>query len=165
MKLIKLSGKYGAGKYAMVDDEDYEELNKYKWSACNPYKNIFYAKRTITRTENGKQMFEMLLMHRYILNCKGKERVDHADGNTLNNQKNNIRIATISQNNANRSKYEGYTSKYLGVYLFKNKYWRAACKKDGKIHIKSCKTEIQAALEYNKMASEYHGEFAKLNII
>ena len=36
---------------------------------------------------------------------------------------------------------------------------------DGKVIQKKYKTEIEAAVGYNKMAIEYHGEFAKLNII
>ncbi len=46
MKLIELGGKYGSviGNYAQVDDEDYEELNKYKWHAVN-HKGLYYAAR------------------------------------------------------------------------------------------------------------------------
>lgn len=64
-----------------------------------------------------------------------------------------------------RTKYKGYTSDYLGVFLFQNKYWRAACKKDGKIYTITCKTEKEAAEKYNEMTKLYHGEYAKLNII
>ncbi len=105
-------------------------------------------------------------MHRLILNLD-KELCDHKDGNGLNNQRNNIRAATKSQNNMN--KIGRGSSSYLGVYIHKKdavKKWRAQIKvNDKKIHIGVFEREEDAALAYNKMAIKYHKEFANLNII
>ncbi len=175
MKLIELVGKNGSivGNYAMVDDADYEWLNQWKWHCGG--NGTGYAVRSfpIPKTE-GIQKFKQVPMHRLIMQVSDpKIHVDHEDHNGFNNQRNNLRIATSSQNGANRKVKINSKSKYLGLCTQKviNKYgteyiyWKATCIKDGKDYNKYCKTEIEAALEYNKMAIKYHGEFANLNII
>ena len=104
-KQIKLSqqGK-NRGKYvALVDDEDFEGLNKYRWSAM-PVGRTVYAVRNI----NGK----MITMHAYLCGRDGFE-VDHIDGDGLNNSRLNLRIATREQNARNRKIIAG--RKYKGV--------------------------------------------------
>lgn len=163
MKLIPLTGKYGAiiGNYAQVDDSDYEWLSQWRWSGHWSGK-IVYAKRT--------KGIETILMHREILGLSNpKIQGDHKDHNGLNNQRNNIRIATCSQNNANsKKKGTGRYSDYKGVSYAIIKgvgYWTADCIKFNVSQSKVFKTEVEAALEYNKMAIELHGEFAYLNIL
>jgi hypothetical protein len=92
MKRIKLT----QGKYALVDDEDFESLNKYKW-----YFHQGYAIRN-TKMKFGKRT--TIFMHRIITNCpKGKD-VDHINMNGLNNQKYNMRVCKRSQNITNDKK-------------------------------------------------------------
>ena len=164
MKLIYLGGKYGSivGNYAQVSDEDYEELNQYKWYAQQPRKEKLYAVRMVNR--------KLIKMHRIILKLTSSDsQGDHIDGNGLNNQRNNLRIATHSQNMANRKANKRGISKYLGVSARKRngqiKYWQAQCCSSGIKYTKIYKTEVEAAVSYNEMALKYHGEFAKLNII
>lgn len=160
MRLIKLSQGY----YAKVDDEDYFWLNLWKWAIHRTQSKI-YAVR------NGdKSMGEpaSIHMHRQILGTLfSGELGDHKNGDGLDNQRHNLRVATKAQNNQNRVKKEGTTSKYIGVNKIrfgKHEYWEAACCK-GKIKKRKLfKDEIEAAKFYNKMAAELHGEFAKLNV-
>lgn len=172
MKLINLTGKKGSviGNYVMVDDEDYDYLNQWVWHYGG---NGSYAVRSfpIPKTE-GNQKYRPTGMHRIIMKLTDpKVYVDHIYGNGLNNQRSNLRIATNSQNSANRK--IASKSKYLGVCIQKvtNKYgteytyWKATCKKDNVVYQKHCKTKIEAALQYNEWAKELHGEFARLNII
>lgn len=113
MKLIELTGKWGSiiGNYAQVSDEDYEEINQYKWwCAKKPY--TFYAIRRIYTNKKGKE----ISMHRELLNISNsKLEGDHIDHNGLNNQRNNLRIATRSQNQVNKVKRKPTQSKYIGV--------------------------------------------------
>lgn len=158
MKLITLGWKSRANPfYAMVDDSDFAWLSAYSWHVWK-HKHTYYA-RTFT---NGRSLF----MHRVILGLDDpKILTDHEDHNGLNNQRNNIRIATSSQNNANRRSFNRGSSKYKGVcWREKRKKWRAyICVENKRTDIGCYETEKEAALAYNKRALELHGEFANLN--
>lgn len=163
MKLIPLSesSKKYVGYFAKVDDEDYSRLMQWKWYV---YKagNTHYAFRKQKLSPNK---WRSISMHFEILKTPKGMLVDHKDHDGLNNQKNNIRTATKSQNCRNVTARKDCTSKYLGVQCV-NGIYRALIKhKEKKIHIGSFYTEIEAAEAYNKSASEYFGEFANLNVI
>lgn len=152
MKEIKLT----QGKVALVDDDDFEYLNQWKWYA-HKKPNTFYAIRN-----------PHVKMHRLIMGVTDpKILVDHCDLDGLNCQKQNLRIATKSQNGANRISVKNGTSKYLGVHFdySRNKWVAALTKNYKKAYSKRFNSEHEAALAYNKKATELHGEFAKLNVI
>lgn len=90
---------------------------------------------------------------------------DHIDGNGLNNQRNNLRACTFSQNNANTRSRNNTSSSYLGVSWSKReKKWRASIQKNGKTKsLGYWDSEIKAAKVYNYEAIKLHGTFAKLN--
>jgi len=111
------------GKFALVDDEDFEHLNQWKWHVARN-KKIFYAAR---KQSVSPQLVTTILMHRQVLNYKGKLLIDHKDHDGLNNQKYNLEIGTSSQNAFNRKGLqETNTSGVAGVYWHKrNKKWIA----------------------------------------
>jgi hypothetical protein len=160
MKKIPLT----QGKFALVDDEDYEDLIQFKWYAlcC---RNTFYAARKIW--VDKKQIME--LMHRRILDLKfgdGKY-TDHVNHNELDNRQKNLRICTNRENLCNRPKQHNNTSGYKGVSWHKrNKKWQAYTYVDSrKKHLGLFKSKIKAAQVYNEAAIKYHGKFACLNQI
>ncbi len=162
----------------MVDDEDFEFLNQWKWY-CHPIKSkyseepIFYARRSYTENNIKKSVY----MHRFILKLRDKNTsVDHIDHNGLNNQKLNLRTADKRQNAVNQRPMRG-TSKYLGVSY---RYWKnrqGDIKERWVIQIQIEKSkrknlgvfpytpegEIEAAKKYDLMAKNIYGEFANLN--
>ncbi len=149
MKEIKLS----RGKVALVDDIDFNTINKYNWNAA--YRSgKYYAQRK----EGDKHIY----MHRQIMGATDrKDIIDHKDGDGLNNQRTNIRRCTFSENQKNK-KPSG-TSKYLGVNLHGGR-WRAGITYNGKCyHLGLFKNEVDAAKEYDKAAIINHGEFANIN--
>ena len=149
------------GKIAIVDEEDFERLSKYKW-CTRKGGNTFYAIRWGPRVDGKRRV---ILMHREILGLKpGDPDVDHRDGNGLNNQKKNLRIATKSQNAMNQQKTRG-TSRFKGVYWHKpSKKWRARiCVNGEQKQLGHFMDEEEAARAYDEKAREIFGEFAKTN--
>lgn len=113
----------------------------------------------------------LIRVHRWILgNPKGKI-VDHINGNKYDLRKSNLRIATASQNCANKRKTtkRKCTSTYKGVYKNKTSIrWHSAIKfpKTNKtVYLGSFSTELEAAVAYNTKARELYGEYARINEI
>ena len=104
------------GKVAQVDDEDFEELNQFKWCA-GKYGKMHYAMRQ-SATLNGKR--RIIRMHYAIVGKLPDLEIDHIDGNGLNNQKSNLRFVTHRQNGQN-NKNAIKTSQYPGVCLDKRR--------------------------------------------
>jgi len=165
MKEIRLT----QGKVALVDDEDYEWLNQWKWNAYRPKGVTWYAKRCVRDSESRRNI--NVLMHRVIMGlCHGNPlTVDHIDGNGLNNQQSNLRVCTLAQNVRNRHVVIG-KSKYRGVCLCSGRLgkrpWRASINTGGKnLWLGKYATEEEAAVAYNGAALEYFGRFANLNMV
>ena len=153
MKKISLT----QNKFTVVDDEDYEYLNQWKWCSKD-YISTFYAGRK-------QDSHTTILMHRVIMDCPSNKYVDHIDGDGLNNQKSNLRVCSNSENGRNRGKQSNNKSGYKGVSIHNrgNKF-RAQIKAEGKlIHLGVFETAEDAAKVYDQKALELHGEFSVLN--
>jgi|GraSoiStandDraft_45_1057281.scaffolds.fasta_scaffold25402_1 hypothetical protein len=145
-------------KQAIVDEQDYEYLNQWKWHFDGRY-----AARTKWMKELQKEI--KIYMHKEIFQAK---IVDHINGNQLDNRRENLREVTGSQNNMNQTVQKRKKhSKYKGVSWDKSRNkWIAYCKKDGKMYnLGRYESELKAVLVYNQKALELFGEFARLNKI
>jgi hypothetical protein len=151
------------GIFTIVDDEDFEYLNQWKWFA-NLQGKKFYARRAIT-VSKGKQ--KTIFMHRFIMKPEKGMVIDHLDGNPLNNQKSNLRICTHADNMRNSKIPINNTSGFKGVSFFKknNTYMSSIRFNDKKIYLGLFIDPIDAAKAYNAAALKYHGEFANINKI
>ena len=150
MKEIKLSN----GMVTMVDDENYEHLNKFKWHSQKG-RYTYYVIR------HGNKENTTIRMHREIMNPQKKMEIDHIDHNGLNNQKYNLRICTRSENHMN----EDHKGKLKGSY-YERKYglFKSRITHNGKdIFLGYYKTRIEAAVAYDRAALKYFGEYANLN--
>lgn len=163
MKEIELT----KGKVAVVDDEDFKKLSKYRWLA-QLHRNTWYAIRLENTGEyydNGRPKRTKIRMHRQILGFPPWD-TDHKDHNGLNNKKENLRKCTSSQNRANSFPIH---AGFKGVYYRKAKHSRNEYKavigyENKHIHIGSFKSACMAARAYDTKARQLFGEFARLNL-
>jgi hypothetical protein len=152
----------GEGRFTMVEPADFYWLNNYHWST-SARKERPYAVRY---AHLPKDKIKTISMHREIMNFPAERLVDHENGDTLDNRRDNLRIATSEQNAYNKQKTKSKTSsRFIGVYFEKQKSrWIVRIKyKENRIYLGCFKDEIEAARAYDAGAKKYHGEFARLN--
>lgn len=156
-RLIRLT----QGKFAIVDEEDFERVNQYRWCTHN-HGNTSYAIRGYKNDNKSCGV----KMHRFVLNFPDTS-IDHINGNGLDNRKCNLRVCTHSMNMGNRSSNKDSCSKYKGVYYHKvNRKFVSELNYGGnRIYLGSFTDETEAAKAYDIKAKELYGEFAKLNLL
>lgn len=152
MKKIPLT----QGKFAIVDDRDFQWLNKYKWWALKQSKR-YYAVGWI----NGKR----ITMHRVIIQIKHNEFIDHKNHDGLDNRRCNLRLCSNAQNIANQQKRVNTRSKFRGITYDKSRNkWRSEIRVNQKlITIGRFEEEKDAAIARDIAALKYQGEFSVLN--
>lgn len=143
--------------FAIINIEDKGIVTQYEWRGQVERFNSIYP---IAKGNHIPRIF----MHSLILHDLGKQKPDHINNNPLHNTRNNLRLASNSQNCMNRLKtIFKSSSKYKGVTF--NKRTRKWLVRIKQIYIGLFDDEKEAAIAYNKEALILFGEFAKLNII
>lgn len=155
MKQVPISGEH----FALVDEADYElAMSAGPWH-LHPAPNTFYAK---TRLKSGEGRRVTRYLHSHLT---GWPLVDHVNGNGLDNRRANLRPATSSQNQANRKLRRDSASGFKGVYWYPDRNcWRARITVNRQVHsLGYFATREEAARAYDTAASDFFGEFARLN--
>lgn len=156
------------GKFAIVDDHNYEWLTQWKWQAIRCGRRMWYARRCERygpRSENKKRD---IYMHRVIAKAKHGEDVDHYNDDGLDNRESNLRRCSRRENIQNMRPYlKPGTSRHRGVsWNTRRQKWQAKIECSSRIHhIGFFDDESDAAVAYNDAARKYYGEFARLNIL
>src|SRR6266508_3911655 len=149
------------GKTTIIDFEDFDKVRGYKWCILAGTRTS-YAKRAVCI--NGRT--KTILMHREILGLTSLNQfVDHIDGNGLNNQRENLRIASKRENGWNQThKMKACSSKFKGVCWHKTaKKWESYINVHRhKINLGLFNSENEAAEAYITAAKTYFGEFAHM---
>jgi hypothetical protein len=140
------------GKVALVDDADCEWLSQWKWRSRLANKRYWYAATGRTT-----------LMHRVILGLVGRQVCDHIDGDTLNNQRYNLRESSYAGNAQNRNKQS--KTIFKGVHFNKRQgRFAVRVRVNGmKRHVGYFDDPVDAAKAYDRAALESYGEFARTN--
>lgn len=158
MKIIPLT----RGQVAIVDDEDFEQFGHLNWYAswCKETRS-FYARRTQPRDANGKR--KVSILHREILRLDDpKIKGDHKNHDTLDCRRENLRVATHSQNTSHRKGVDAHnTSGFRGVCWNKKlRKWASKIQKDGiDIFLGYFVNKMDAADAYAAANLHYFGEF------
>ena len=150
------------GKIAIVDDDDFEYLNQWKWY-CRAHDYAVRDMRVINDSRLSKTNY--VLMHREVIYAPAGYEVDHVNHNTLDNRKENLRLCTHSQNAKNTKMPKNNTSGYKGVNWKKerNKWYAYITVEQTRLFLGYYNNVIEAAHAYDYAASIYFGEFACLN--
>lgn len=158
-KAVYFSGEKGKGKFAIVDDADYELVKNIRWFMNNDG----YAIGRAVRGSGGKNK----LMHRFIMDAPPEFQVDHVNGDRLDNRRENLRFCDTRLNNRNmRPGARGGSSRFKGVHFCnEKKKWTATIKGvDRRYHLGRFDDEIEAARAYDAKAKELFGEFFRPNL-
>jgi HNH endonuclease/AP2 domain len=150
------------GKLSLVDDRDYDEAAKIKWQCGNG--RSCYPVHSIKK--NGRDC--NIYLHHLIWNRHNNPlsegmQIDHINRNRLDNRLENLRPCNNSQNHANMLRKKEHTSKFKGVCWRANR-WQAQIRCNYKQHyLGRFNSEIDAAMAYDKAASQLFGRFALIN--
>lgn len=152
--------KLTQGFYALVDAEDYERVNQYRWTVYKS-RSTFYATSSQPKLNGNKST----PMHRFIMRARSGRLVDHANRNGLDNRKSNLRFCLPSENSINSpsKKRKNCSSRFKGVWWREPSWCAGISSGDKTIHLGSHAKERDAAKAYNKKALELYGRFAWLN--
>lgn len=147
-------------KIAIVDANDYEWLSKWKWQASwNQSSQSYYAVHSMKVA--GKTI--KVSMHRLILGLNPGDirNGDHRNHDTLDNRRNNLRIATFSQNKQNSLRRKDNNSGFKGVsWDSEKRKWRVRIAVDGRpIRLGRFASLELAHAAYCDAAKKYHREF------
>ena len=155
-----LTGEYGIGYCTNTgnpfyfDLEDYDKIKEYSWLEVVYGKSEYHEVRTTVSTKPRKS----LRLHQVIcgITC------DHIDRNPLNNRRNNLRLATVTENNRNRSLFRNNTSGVIGVtFEPRRDGWRARIHYEQKRYELGVFKEKEDAIKARLQAeAKYYKEFA-----
>ena len=140
-----------SNEVTLVDEDTYNTYKDVKF--CLTPKGYVRTTRKINRK----------FIH-VLIASSGTLHVDHINGNKLDNRRCNLRLCTNQQNLCNRGKTKLNTSGYKGVSNHQGK-WRCAVWLNGKsTRISGYSTTHSAAIVYNILSHELHGEYAQGNV-
>jgi len=149
------------GFVALVDDEDFDRVSGFKWTATKTKTNVYAVHKV--RTAGGRHTSQLL--HRFIMDVTNPDiDVDHKDHDGLNCQRANLRLCVRGENNGNAKKRRG-TSKFKGVSWDSGRQlWRAHITVRGRLtFLGRYGDERDAAIAYDDAARSAFGEFALVN--
>jgi hypothetical protein len=131
------------------------DVRWFAWQA----KHCKYVRSTVRVGETQKSV----KLHRLLMEVSTSELVDHRDGDTLNNSRSNLRVATHSESNANRAITNKFGFKGVAQRLSDGMFVAKTKKHERCYWAGPFESVLEAAVAYDRLALQHHGEFARLN--
>jgi hypothetical protein len=154
MKLLPLT----KGRFAKVDDSDFEYLSQFKWTVTRKYNNDY-----VKRSKSIKGVTHVVYLHRELMGFPVGMQVDHRNGDGLDNQRHNLRVCTKANNVRNRRRQHNQKNVYIGVQECSKGFRARIWSNGGTLDLGIFDTAIEAAKVRDRKAFELRGEFAHLN--
>lgn len=154
MKIIYLFG----GKETLVDDEDYEFYNQWKWQLS--------PTGYVARSAHIQNIRRRVYLHRLVTRCPSDKVVDHINKNRLDNRKSNLRICSQKENTVANNGWKTAEIKYKGVSYMSSGGKKITTKYRARIgnkHLGCFDSPEEAARAYDAEAKKIYGRFAYLN--
>lgn len=152
---IKLSKNiYTKDTHFIIDDADEIEVKKHSWHVTTKMNGHLYI-----RNEKGR------VLHWFLMKPPANKLIDHINGNTFDNRRSNLRLASKSQNAQNQKLRSSSRTGFKGVCFerFTNKYKVQIVHNGKNINLGRYLTARQAAEVYDNKAIELFGQYAKTN--
>jgi hypothetical protein len=155
---VAVTIRLSRGLFSLIDVEDLERVSLHKWWARSrrTIAPTFYA---VTKIE-GKSTY----LHRFVMGAPRGIQVDHRNLDPLDCRKENLRLATHSQNCQNRNSSQAAPAGFKGVIPTESGRFASRIELNNKkIWLGTFSTAEQAARAYDAKARELFGDFARLN--
>ena len=144
------------------------ETGEFRWKK-SPSNNVFENSIAGSKHPNGYINIQFLnkdyrahrLAYKMYYGIEPDGMLDHIDLNKSNNRINNLRIATIAQNQANTKARNTNRTGVKGVSLRSYGYIARFRFNKKEIHLGTYKTIEEASLAYEQATKKYFGEFAR----
>lgn len=149
------------GGVTLVDADDYDWLNKFKWQMLTTPQGRHYVQRSVKVAGKVHSQF----LHRLIMDAPKGMVVDHVNNDGLDNRRSNLRVTTQSRNLMKQTPRKTSTSQYRGVSLYKyTGRWTAKARVDGREYpLGYFGTEEEAARAYDRLVYDLTHDLAFLN--
>lgn len=144
------------GKKTLIDTSDYDLVSKRKW-----YFDRYYAATNAPMSLVRKGVKRKIYLHRFLLNAREGEEVDHINHDGLDNRRENLRVCSHQENMMNSNRKANGALGARGIEMNSTGKFRARINKDGKsIHLGVFETIEEAKIVRNEATKKYHKEFA-----
>lgn len=150
-------------QFAIVNDSDYEWLSQWNWNALwSKDTKSYYARRAAHKTK-GESTYSQMSRAIMGLTSLDEELVDHKNGVTLDNRRNNLRLADYTKNMQNRKTNRTSKSQLKGVSWNEKKgLYVSSIMVNGKSRqLGKGSDPYQLHLLYRAAARKAWGEFAR----
>ena len=150
------------GDIAIIDRVDVDLID-FNWFPLAERRTTYVGRKQAKGHQPQQRRMHREIMERVLgRELKSHEQVDHIDGNGLNNRRENLRLASNTENVRNQRLSRANKSGYKGVFWSKKlQKWQAAITADGKnLHLGFFDDPAVAHEFYRAAALAWHGDFA-----